>query len=224
MSEIARVLIAGNAPVRSATDRRNAKLPAQPERTVTRTRVIRQCKRGLKPRAPPRERQWDAEARRPRDGIGLKGLVDTTNRAAALGQRHLRRPNIYRNVQVKCLVAWLATRTDKCTVKRLVRIDWDTAADWQGLYDIGIDEVSWRKQHSYLTLVVDHQRRCVVWGTEGAGAEAADRFFADLDRALPADADRPRSGHSHSRPLPGPMSGTASIVSVSAPASYGRSR
>jgi transposase len=49
--------------------------------------------------------------------------------------------------------------------------------------------VSWRKQHSYLTLVVDHQRRCVVWGTEGAGAEVADRFFADLDRELPADAE-----------------------------------
>ena len=83
----------------------------------------------------------------------------------------------------ECLVAWLATRTDKGTVKRLVRIDWDTVgriiarvcADeldpgrLEGLFDIGIDEVSWRKQHRYLTLVVDHQRRCVVWGTEGAG-------------------------------------------------------
>lgn len=101
------------------------------------------------------------------------------------------------------MVAWLATRTDKSTVKRLVRIDWDTVgrivarvcADeldpgrLAGLYDIAIDEVSWRKQHSYLTLVVDHQRRCVVWGTEGASAEAADRFFADLDRALSADAE-----------------------------------
>ena len=55
------------------------------------------------------------------------------------------------------LVAWLATRTDKTTVKRLVRIDWDTVgriiarvcADeldrdrLHNLFEIGIDEVSW---------------------------------------------------------------------------------
>ena len=101
----------------------------------------------------------------------------------------------------ECLVAWLAARTDKSTVKRLVRIDWDTigriiarvCADeldpgrLSDLYDIGIDEVSWRKQHRYLTLVVDHQRRQVVWGTEGAGEKAADKFFAELDPELPAD-------------------------------------
>jgi transposase len=101
----------------------------------------------------------------------------------------------------ECLVAWLATRTDKATVKRLVRIDWDTVgriiarvcadeldpARLFDLYDVGIDEVSWRKQHRYLTLVVDHQRRCVVWGTEGAGEQAADRFFAELDPELAVD-------------------------------------
>jgi len=105
----------------------------------------------------------------------------------------------------ECLVAWLAARADKGTVKRLVRIDWDTVgrivarvcADELDpgrlcdLYDIGIDEVSWRKQYRYLTLVVDHQRRCVVWGTEGAGEKAADRFFAELDRELAAEDPDP---------------------------------
>jgi transposase len=105
----------------------------------------------------------------------------------------------------ECLVAWLATRTDKGTVKRLVRIDWDTVgriiarvcADeldpgrLEGLFDIGIDEVSWRKQHRYLTLVVDHQRRKVVWGTEGAGENAADEFFAELDPELHATPPQP---------------------------------
>ena len=37
------------------------------------------------------------------------------------------------------------------------------------------------KQHRYLTLVVDHQARRVVWGIEGAGAATADAFFAELD-------------------------------------------
>jgi len=107
----------------------------------------------------------------------------------------------------ECLVAWLATRTDKSTVKRLVRIDWDTVgriiqrvcADeldgdrLDGLFDIGIDEVSWRKQHRYLTLVVDHHRRRVVWGTDGAGAAAADRFFAALDPDLASGPSQPES-------------------------------
>jgi hypothetical protein len=107
----------------------------------------------------------------------------------------------------ECLVAWLATRTDKTTVRRLVRVDWDTVgriiervcaeeldpARLDGLYEIGADEVSWRKQHRYLTLVVDHQRRRVVWGTEGAGAAAADAFFAELDPP-------PASGPPHSQP------------------------
>jgi transposase len=102
----------------------------------------------------------------------------------------------------EALVAWLATRTDKTTVRRLVRVDWDTVgriiqrvcaeeldpARLNGLFEIGIDEVSWRKQHRYLTLVVDHQARRVVWGTEGAGAAAADAFFAELD---PPPADDP---------------------------------
>ena len=118
----------------------------------------------------------------------------------------------------ECLVAWLATRTDKSTVKRLVRIDWDTVgrivarvcADeldgdrLEGLFDIGIDEVSWRKQHRYLTLVVDHQRRCVVWGTEGAGAQAADRFFAALDpepASDPPGPDPPEIGLHSPEPL-----------------------
>lgn len=107
----------------------------------------------------------------------------------------------------ECLVAWLATRTDKTTLKRLVRIDWGTVgriikrvcADeldsdrLKGLFDIGVDEVSWRKQHRYLTLVVDHQRRCVVWGTNGSGENAGDRFFAELDPELASDDQQPEA-------------------------------
>jgi len=41
-------------------------------------------------------------------------------------------------------------------------------------------EVSWSKQHRYLTLVADHIRGQIVWGTEGNSAAAADEFFAEL--------------------------------------------
>ena len=93
------------------------------------------------------------------------------------------------------LVAWLATRTDKSTIKRVLRIDWDTVGRiikrvcddeldpdrLNDLFDIGIDEVSWKKQHNYLTLVADHRRGKIVWGTAGKGEQAADSFFAELD-------------------------------------------
>jgi transposase len=97
------------------------------------------------------------------------------------------------------LVAWLATRTDKTTIRRLLRIDWGTvgriiervSADeldpdrLENLFEIGIDEVSWRKQHRYLTLVADHIRGQIVWGAEGADAATASRFYEQIgaDRA-----------------------------------------
>jgi len=96
---------------------------------------------------------------------------------------------------VENLVAWLATKTDKTATCRLVRVDWQTVGriiqrvgDEQldgdrldDLFEISIDEVAWRKGHRYLTLVGDHRRRAVVWGCEGKGQAAADRFFAELD-------------------------------------------
>jgi transposase len=94
------------------------------------------------------------------------------------------------------LIAWLATKADKTTITRLVRIDWQTigrviervgsehldqADRLADLFEVSIDEVAWRKGHRYLTLVGDHRRGCVVWGCEGKGQAAADAFFEELD-------------------------------------------
>jgi transposase len=93
------------------------------------------------------------------------------------------------------VVAWLASKIDKTAVCRLARIDWETvgriisrvgeellpADRLADLFEISLDEVAWRKGHRYLTLVGDHRRSCVVWGTEGKGQAAADAFFAALD-------------------------------------------
>ena len=106
------------------------------------------------------------------------------------------------------LVAWLATKADKTTITRLVRIDWQTIGRiikrvgeelidgdrLTGLFEISMDEVAWRKGHRYLTLVADHSRGCVVWGTEGKRQAAADEFFDELDpppEDPPARAGRP---------------------------------
>jgi transposase len=92
------------------------------------------------------------------------------------------------------LVAWLATKMDKTAVTRLVRINWRTVgaiiervvADeldphrLDDLYEIGIDEVSYRKQHHYLTIVANHRTGKVVWTDEGKDTAAARRFYDAL--------------------------------------------
>lgn len=94
----------------------------------------------------------------------------------------------------ECLVAWLAVKTDKSSIERLLRIAWRTVgaiiervvADeldpdrLDGLFEIGMDEISWRKRHKYLTLVSDHRSGKIVWGAEGKDAKAASRFFDHL--------------------------------------------
>jgi transposase len=95
------------------------------------------------------------------------------------------------------LVAWLATRTDKTAITNLVRVTWRTVGRiiervvvdeldphrLDGLFEIGVDEISWRKHHNYLTLVANHRTGKVVWGGEGRNAKTLDGFFDDLGAA-----------------------------------------
>ena len=104
------------------------------------------------------------------------------------------RPGAHLTRDLDDLLAWLATRMDKTSIARLCRVSWRTvgracarvvAAELDsnrldGLFRIGVDEISWRKQHKYLTLVVDHDRARVVWGAEGKDAGTLDKFFAEL--------------------------------------------
>ncbi len=97
----------------------------------------------------------------------------------------------------EALAAWLATKMDKTAVTRLVRVAWMTVgaicervsaaeldpARLDELFEIGLDEVSWRKRHRYLTLVSDHRRGKVVWGAEGRDSATADAFFDELGPA-----------------------------------------
>ncbi len=102
------------------------------------------------------------------------------------------------------LVAFLATKTDKTTITRLSRVDWDTVgricqrvvADGldperlDGLVTIGVDEVSWRRHHNYLTLVADHTSKKIVWGAPGKDTATLDAFFEALgpERAAQIEA------------------------------------
>ena len=45
---------------------------------------------------------------------------------------------------------------------------------------IGVDEVSWRKRHRYLTCVADHIGGGVVWAAQGRSAATLGEFFSEL--------------------------------------------
>jgi len=93
-------------------------------------------------------------------------------------------------------VAYVAQVTDQTHVARLLGLSWRTvgriiqrvverrldASRFHGLRRIGIDEFSYRKRHRYLTVVVDHDRKRVVWAGPGRSAEALAGFFSQLDQ------------------------------------------
>jgi transposase len=91
--------------------------------------------------------------------------------------------------------AWLAVRTAKSAVKELLRISWRTvgrivtrvSADAQakvdrfaGLRRIGIDEISYKRGHRYLTVVVDHDSGRLVWAAVGRDEKTLRTFFDEL--------------------------------------------
>lgn len=135
------------------------------------------------------------------------------------------------------LVAWLATRTDKTAITRLVRIDWQTVgrvigrvADEQlddrrldDLFEIGIDEIAWRGGQRYLTLVTDHRAGKIVWGAEGRSAKVCDQFFADLDPPACAPAAGADAGHAPAEAVVGPRAGQLTAVSLDMGPGYAKS-
>ncbi|MDH3771987.1 MAG: ISL3 family transposase, partial [Nitrospirota bacterium] len=50
----------------------------------------------------------------------------------------------------------------------------------RALKNLGIDEISYKKRHRYLTIVYDLDRHHVVWIGVGKGRETIDRFFQDV--------------------------------------------
>lgn len=91
-------------------------------------------------------------------------------------------------------VAYLAQRVDKSSIEQLMRVAWRTvgriiervmakrrpADPLANLEYIGVDELSYRKQHHYVTVVVDHREQQVVWGGEGKSADSLLAFFEQL--------------------------------------------
>lgn len=92
-------------------------------------------------------------------------------------------------------VAWLAVQCSKTAVTQLMRIAWRTVgaivmrvcADIDAAHDrlaglrrIGIDEISYKRSHRYLTVVVDHDTRRLVWAAPGRDKATLSAFFDAL--------------------------------------------
>ncbi len=91
-------------------------------------------------------------------------------------------------------VAFLAQRCDKTSVQDMFRIAWKTVGriiervvhryrpedPLDGLTAIGVDELSYRKGHKYVTTVTDHGSGRIVWAAEGKNAETLTAFFDEL--------------------------------------------
>lgn len=93
-------------------------------------------------------------------------------------------------------VAWLATQCSKSAITQLMRIAWrtvgaiitrvwaDTAAGidaFAGLRRIGIDEISYKRHHKYLSVVVDHETGRLVWARAGRDRATLEEFFDALE-------------------------------------------
>ena len=92
-------------------------------------------------------------------------------------------------------VAWLAVHTSKTAVGEVMRVAWRTvgaivarvSVDAQagtdrlaGLTRIGIDELSYKRGHRYITCVVDHDSGRLVWAWPGRDKATLNRFFDAL--------------------------------------------
>jgi transposase len=92
-------------------------------------------------------------------------------------------------------VAWLAQQMAFAPIARLLRVGWHTigpivarvVADHlderrlEGLVAIGVDEISYRRHHRYLTTVADHATGAIVWCSPGRNSATLQAFFDELD-------------------------------------------
>jgi transposase len=91
--------------------------------------------------------------------------------------------------------AWLVTHCSKSAVRELLRIAWRTVGSiitrvvedaenttdrFADLRRIGIDEISYKRGHKYLTVVVDHDSGVLLWAHPGRDRKTLEMFFDRL--------------------------------------------
>jgi len=91
-------------------------------------------------------------------------------------------------------VAFLAQHANKTVISEMTGIAWRTVGSvidrvlarlgprdlLANLRRIGVDELSYRKHHEYVTIVVDHATGRIVWARPGKNADTLKAFFDEL--------------------------------------------
>jgi transposase len=104
------------------------------------------------------------------------------------------RPGAHHTRDFEDVVAWLAQQMAFAPIARLLRVGWHTigpivarvVADHldedrlTGLVAVGVDEISYRRHHRYLTTVADHHTGAIVWCAPGRNSATLAGFFDDL--------------------------------------------
>jgi transposase len=104
------------------------------------------------------------------------------------------RPGAHHTRDFEDVVAWLAQQMAFAPIARLLRIGWHTigpivervVADHLNeprlsrLVAIGVDEISYRRHHRYLTSVADHATGAIVWCAPGRNSATLQAFFDEL--------------------------------------------
>jgi len=104
------------------------------------------------------------------------------------------RPGAHHTRDFEDVVAWLAQQMAFAPISRLLRVGWHSigpivarvVADHldddrlAGLVCIGVDEISWRRRHRYLTSVADHKTGRIVWCAPGRNSATLQAFFDEL--------------------------------------------
>jgi transposase len=154
---------------------------------------------------PGRVRRWRAldagrvltfvQSQVPRVSCPQHGVVTAAVPWARHGARHTR--------GFEDTAAWSATEMTATAATKLLRCSWRTIgaitarvlADLEaaaagdgldGLTRIGIDEVSYRRGHQYVVVVVDHDSRRLVWARPGRDRATVESFFDALGPARTA--------------------------------------
>jgi transposase len=101
------------------------------------------------------------------------------------------RPRARLTRDMEDLIAWLAQRTDKTSICRLLRVSWETVqgvvvrvvadhlddARLDDVFNIGVDEISYKRGHQYLTVIANHDTGRVLHVAKGRNQAALQSFF-----------------------------------------------
>ena len=116
------------------------------------------------------------------------------NHGVRIEQVPFARPGTRVTYDFENLVVWCVTSMDRTAATVLCRVAWRTInkiiervvpatpdlSRIKDLVHIGVDEISWKRGHKYLTLVVNHDTGDVIWGAKDRTAVTLEKFFEAL--------------------------------------------